>query len=291
MDAGTVISVDECDLKEILSPSIQSLLAVPLLRGDRILGLLAAMENEPRSFSERDVRLLQQLAQNVVVAIENAQLYQKVHSMAASEERRWLARNLHDDLAQGLGLINIQTTVTEDLLSSGKIEQASDSLKQVKEIANRSYTHVREAIFSLRTIVSPDTRFLATLQEYLSDYQRHYGVETALDVVDEDAVQFSDEVGAQVAYIIKEAVTNARKHGGAEYVEVKIATDDCGSKIIVRDDGMGFDPVTVSGEDAQQMGLQIMRERARSVKGELDVHSKKGQGTSITLCVPIKQRE
>jgi signal transduction histidine kinase len=288
-EPGAPKSMGVWDLDEILSLGIVAMFAVPLLRGDRVLGLLAVMGDKPHSFSKRDMRLLQQLAHSVVVAIENATLYKQVRSMTAIEERKWLARELHDDLAQGLGLINIQTTVTEDLLSSGKIEQASESLKQVKEIANRSYTHVREAIFSLRTIVSPDTRFLATLQEYLSDYQRHYGVETSLVAEDESAVQFSDEVGAQVAYIIKESVTNARKHGDAKRVAVSITRDDCGSRITVTDNGSGFDPLTVSGEDVQQLGLQIMRERARSVKGELEVHSKEGQGTSVTLCVPIDQ--
>lgn len=286
-DAGNLHETGIWDMEYILSLGILSLMAIPLLRGDHLLGLLAVMENKPHSFAERDVRLLQQLAQTVVIAIENAMLYQQVRSMTAIEERRWLAREMHDDLAQGLGLINIQTTVTEDLLSKGKIDQARESLMQVKEIANRSYTDVREAIFSLRTIVSPDTRFLATLQDYLSDYQRHYGVETSLKVEDERAVQFSDEVGSQVAYIIKEAITNSRKHGSAKKVEVSILMEDCGSKIVVRDDGIGFDPLTISGVDAQKMGLQIMGERARSVNGDLEVHSQKGRGTQVILCVPL----
>jgi signal transduction histidine kinase len=288
-DASVKQSQDIGGMDEIFSLGITSLLAVPLFRGNRMLGLLGVLEDKPHSFSERDIQLLQQLAQNVIVAIENAQLYQQVRSMAAIEERRWLAREMHDDLAQGLGLINIQTTVTEDLLSRGKIDQAAESLNQLKEIANRSYTDVREAIFSLRTIVAPDTRFLATLRDYLSDYQRHYGVKTSLVADDENAVQFSDEVGAQVVYIIKEAITNARKHGGAKRVEVSIVRDDCGSRITVKDDGIGFDPLTISGKDAQQMGLQIMRERARSVKGDLEVQSNVGKGTSVTLCVPIDQ--
>ena len=91
----------------------------------------------------------------------------------------------------------------------------------------------------------------------------------------------------EVAYIIKEAITNARKHGGANRVEVSIVRDDCGSRITVKDDGTGFDTLTISGEDAQQMGLQIMRERARSVKGDLEVRSVEGEGTSVTLCVPV----
>jgi two-component system nitrate/nitrite sensor histidine kinase NarX len=290
-EAGIQKTIDVWDMEEILSLGIVSLLAVPLLRGGNMLGLLTVMEDKAHSFSERDVRLLQQLAQNVVVAIENARLYQQVRSMTAIEERRWLAREMHDDLAQGLGLINIQTTVAEDLLSRGEIDQAKKSLKQVKEIANRSYTDVREAIFNLRTIVSPDTQFLCTLQDNLSDYERHYGVEASLNAEDEEAVQFSDEVGTQVAYIIKEAVTNARKHGGAKRVEVNIVKKDCGSKITVKDDGIGFDPLTISGEDAQRMGLQIMRERARSVKGELEVYSREGEGTSVTLCVPLDHRK
>jgi signal transduction histidine kinase len=290
-EAGVPKATNVLDMGEIIALGIVSILGIPLIRGDRELGLLAVMEEKAHSFCERDVRLLQQLAQSVVVAIENAMLYQQVRSMTAIEERRWLAREMHDDLAQSLGLINIQATVTDDLLSSGNIDQARESLKEMKEIANRSYTDVRETIFSLRTIISPDRGFLSTLQDYLSDYQRHYGVQTRLNAEDESAVQFSDEVGAQVAYIIKEAITNARKHGGAKKVEVSIVMEDCGSRITVKDDGTGFDPLAISGEDAQHMGLQIMSERARSVMGELEVDSKEGDGTSVMLCVPLDHKK
>jgi two-component system nitrate/nitrite sensor histidine kinase NarX len=291
LETGAPKTTGVWDIGEIVALGIVSLLGIPLLRGDRELGLLAVMGDKAHSFSERDIRLLQQLAQNVVVAIENAMLYQQVRSMTAIEERRWLAREMHDDLAQSLGLINIQATVTDDLLSSGKIDQARESLKELKEIANHSYTDVREAIFSLRTIVSPDTGFLSTLQDYLIDYQRHYGVQTSLNAEDERAVQFSDEVGAQVVYIIKEAIANARKHGGAKRVEVSIMRDVSGSRIVVKDDGNGFDPLTISEKDAQHMGLQIMLERARSVKGELQVQSGAGKGTSLILRVPVDQRK
>jgi nitrate/nitrite-specific signal transduction histidine kinase len=263
-----------------------SFLAVPLERGGHLAGLVGVMTQQHRRFSKDDVRRLTRLAHHVVVAIENAQLYQQVSHLVVLEERDRLARELHDYLAQALGYLNLKISITGDLLAGAQLDQAQTSLLELKQIAREAYTDVRETIFSLRTAASSGLGLLPTLREYLAEYQLHYGVDARL-VADKGSVKFSPEVDTQVLRIIQEALTNVRKHARASHAWVRIERNDGQVRIIVEDDGQGFDPIQVAGEGQRSFGLQIMRERAESVGGSLEFDSRPGKGTRVVIQVPL----
>ncbi len=274
------------NLSEITALGIVTIFAIALIREKQMLGLLGVMCTNVCSFSARDIRLLRQLGESVVISLENAQLYQQVRSVAVLEERGWLAREMHDNLAQGLGLINIQATVIEDLLAEQNIDQAKHNVSVLKEIANRSYTDVREAIFNLRSSVAAKIDFIHALEEYLKDYYRHYGVETILNVDDPVDITFSNEKSVQIIRIIQEAITNARAHGGAEQVKIQIALIDGYTQITVTDKGRGFDLSSVKLDSQRELGLQIMKERAKSIGGDLEIISSREEGTRVVIDVP-----
>ncbi len=270
----------------IVVEGVVSFLAVPLWRSERLLGLLGVMTRKHRHFSQDDVQLLTRLAHQVVVAIENARLYQQVRHLTALEERDRLAREIHDHLAQALGYLNVKASITDGLLSEGQIAQAQACLLELKKIARETYIDVREAIFSLRTIVSPGLGLLPTLREYLAEYWTHYGVDAQLVVDDESLAQFPPDVGIQIIRIAKEALTNVRKHAEASKAWICFERDGDWTRITVEDDGRGFDPAQVAGEGRQYFGLQIMRERAESVGGSLELDSQPGKGTRVVIRVP-----
>jgi nitrate/nitrite-specific signal transduction histidine kinase len=262
-----------------------SFLAVPLERGGHLAGLVGVMTQQYRRFSNEDVRRLTRLAHHVVVAIENAQLYQQVSHLVVLEERDRLARELHDYLAQALGYLNLKISITGDLMAGAQFDQAQTSLLELKQIAREAYTDVRETIFSLRTAASSGLGLLPTLREYLAEYQLHYGVAASL-VADKSSVRFSPEVDTQVLRIIQEALTNVRKHARASHTWVRFDRNDGQVRITIEDDGQGFDPVQVAGEGRRYFGLQIMRERAESVGGSLEFDSRPGKGTRVVIQVP-----
>ena len=144
---------------------IASFLAVPLVRGERFLGLVEVMIRQPRSFRQADAQLLMRLAHHVVVAVENAQFYHQLRYLASLEERDRLAREMHDHLAQSLGYLNVRAAMTDDLLSAGKHEQALENLHELKRAAKIVYKDVREEIFNLRTAVTHPKSFFITLQD------------------------------------------------------------------------------------------------------------------------------
>jgi signal transduction histidine kinase len=264
---------------------------VPLKSKGRVLGIMGLASKNYRQFSPQEVTLLTAIGQQIGVAIENARLYQRVRSLAAEEERGRLAREMHDNLAQTLGYLNLKASITEKRLSSGQIAQAQASLLELKQIAGEAYTDARETIFSLRTTASSELGLLPTLREYLAEYRAHYGVDAQLVVDNESLPEFPADVGIQIICIIQEALTNVRKHAGASRAWVRFEQDGDRVRISVEDDGQGFDPAQVAGEGQRYFGLQIMRERAESVGGDLELDSRPGKGTRLVIRVPLTPGE
>jgi len=266
---------------------IRSMLVVPLVVQNRALGLVTLNTfDEPYVFTEEQIELAQGIADAVALAIENARLYQQVRQLAVLEERDRLAREMHDRLAQSLSYLNLKTSVTNELLSGGQIDQAQASLLELKRVARETYMDVREAIFGLRARVSPELGFLVTLREYLDEYQTHYGVDVDLALEDESLAEFPPDVAIQVTRIVQEALANVRKHAGTNKARIGIDREGDEIRISVEDDGHGFDLVQTAGGGGDYFGLQIMRERAESVGGSLEIHSLPDQGTRVVLRVP-----
>ena len=264
---------------------LMALLTAPLRVKGVNIGALA-VTNKLEGFVQKDVRIISLFADQAAIAIENARLYQQVRYLASLEERDRLAREMHDNLAQALGYLNLKASITEELLSSGQINQAEASLLELKQIAREAYTDVREAIFSLRT-TSSGLEFLPTLQEYLADYRAYYGVDARLVTDNESLAEFPADVGTQIMRIIQEALTNVRKHAATRRAWVRFKQEGDRVCISVEDEGRGFDPAQVTGEGQRYFGLQIMRERAESVGGELALDSRPGQGTWVVIRFPL----
>lgn len=269
---------------------IVSLLGVPLRRGERLLGMVGVMTRERRRFSPPDVQLLSRLTSQVVIAIENARLYEQVRHLAVLEERDRLAREMHDDLSQALGYMSLKTSLTAEQLTCGQIPAAQSGLMELNRVIQEAYTDVREAIFSLRTTIPFRTGLYAILREYLAEYQAHFGLPAQLILDGETPADFPEEVTVQIVRIIQEALTNVRKHAGAKKVTVRFDREDGHVRITIQDDGRGFDPSTVGGKEGQAFGLEIMRERTKGIGGTLDLDSRPGHGTRIIVRVPRSGR-
>jgi two-component system nitrate/nitrite sensor histidine kinase NarX len=266
---------------------VRSLLALPISLKDRVLAVAVVVTfDQGRAFTSEEIELASGVGNAVAPAIENARLYRKVEQLAVMEERARLAREIHDDLAQMLGAMQLKASLASALLSYGRATQAEAALLELQDLISQAYASVREAIFNLRAVVSPELGFFHTLHEYLTDYRTYYGLDVHLEATEEAAVVLAGNTGAQVIRIIQEALTNARKHARATQAWVRIEQDGGGVCISVEDDGQGFDPSRASGIDQPHFGLRIMRERAEKVRGSLDVDSRPDSGTRVMLRLP-----
>ena len=220
-------------------------------------------------------------------AIENAELHAKTRTLAILEEHDRLAREMHDNLAQTLGYINLKAALADAQWVLNQPDQARASLLEVKRAAREAYTDVRESIFNLRNRPPSGDGFLSVLTNNLAEYRTRYGIQTHLCMEDERLAEFPVEVQIQVNRIIQEALSNVRKHSQAGQAWVAFERVDHHVRIRIEDDGQGFSPAQPGEEDSKHFGLQIMRERAASVGGDLAIDSREGLGTRIILQIPI----
>jgi two-component system nitrate/nitrite sensor histidine kinase NarX len=265
----------------------RSYLNVPLRSKGKVVGAMGLVSFAGKPATEPIVAILESVGNQIGMVVENAQLYQRLRFLSVLEERDRLARELHDDLAQALGYLNVKASITNELLVSGSIDQARESLSELKGVAKFIYTDVREAIFNLRTTVSSRLGLIPTLHEYIEEYKAHYNLDVQLLVDCPDGGELPPEVANQLLRVIQEALINVRKHAAASKVFVQYRQNPHLIFISVEDDGKGFTPTPEITPNRQHIGLQVMRERVEGIGGSLELVSQPGQGTRVVVQVPL----
>lgn len=266
-------------------PVMNSLLAVPIVCKGPFRGNLYVSERDNgEEFSESDASSLARFAIVAAIAIDNAHLNQQVSTLAVAEERVRIARELHDGMAQVLAYVNTKAQAVQAYLQKDDIEKATSQLDQLARAARDVYKDAREGIMALRTGISPDQTFEEALQHYLSRWQQQSGVKVDLFV--QADLDLPDPAELQLLRIIQEALTNARKHSGANDVKVTLEQEDGWLLASVEDAGSGFDPASPHRAEFPQFGLGIMKERAESVGGAIEIDTEPGRGTRVKIRVP-----
>jgi signal transduction histidine kinase len=265
----------------------KSLLVLPFTVNDRIVALVWIMTWEDyHTFSPEEIELVQGIANVTALAIENARLHQKVKEQAILEERHRLSRELHDNLSQALGFVKLRSSLAAKDLAAHQLDQVEAALLEMHEIAAEAYTDAREAILGLRSMGPDDAGFLPALQHYLARYHASFGMDVALKVDERDEITLAPQASAQVLRIIHEALSNVRKHASA--CEAWVCIERAGDllRICIEDDGQGFDMEALGQQETRGLGLLVMRERAQSIGGQLEIDSQLGKGTQVTVWLP-----
>ena len=222
---------------------------------------------------------------------DQAQILEQQRVLATIRERERLARELHDSLGQTLAAAHLQASTARLLLAQAKTTETDECLEQMMAMTIAAEADVREYLLGAKTAFSPDLPFLSALRKYVERFSQHYGLHVELSLPPElEARGPGSVVEVQLLRIIQEALSNVRKHARAKKAEVIFAVSDSRMQVAINDDGQGFDPAAVGIRQAEGFGLQAMRERAEALGGMLDVISQPGQGTRVTLQVPL-QRE
>lgn len=272
----------------------RSAACVPLQVKGRSIGVLTVHGREPRPFGEKDVELLVAVANQLATAIENARLYAEMEArvetlsrelqhMAVVQERERLGREMHDGLAQVLSLLSIQTAQTRSLLLGGEVEQAVQELHEMSHVINAGYEEVREAITNLRLAAPKGAEFVDWLQEYFYEFGLRHNLKTDLCMpLDQSILVLPPNQEVHLTRIIQESLNNVRKHAQASSVRMTLSPNGCKLTLQIEDDGIGFDLEQVRKRRGRY-GLYTMQERAELLGGSLDIQSKMGRGTTITV--------
>jgi nitrate/nitrite-specific signal transduction histidine kinase len=263
--------------------------SIPIKTKDRTLGLMCLASPDSRSMEADELKILSAIGRQIGVAIENAQLYEQVQSMAALKERERISRELHDGLAQVLGYLCIRSKATADLVAAGEIARAGAQLEEMQGSIQEAYQDVREAILGLRETVSPERDLISSLQEYAHKFSQQTGIKVNLSHEGPLHTESTPEAEIQLLRIIQESLSNVRKHSEARQAWIKFE-EKAGSTIVtIEDNGRGFDPAAVLHDSQPHFGLQTMRERTESVGGKFRLWSQPELGTTIVVTLPCQQ--
>lgn len=265
----------------------KGLLAVPLIWQDTPpIGVLVLGSNSDQAFAQRHQVLLETLAGQAALLIQNASLMVQVEYQAVVDERTRLAREIHDGLAQTLAFLKIQSAQMQNYLARGETDRLTSTLQANYRTLSDAYLDARQAIDNLRRV--PSTSLRGWIGQVASDFEQNSGLRVDLAQF-QLTVEYPPTVQAQLIRIIQEALSNIRKHANAHVVTIVGCQDEKSVLIEVRDDGVGFSPEQVN--DSSRYGLRGMRERAEMIGADFQITSQPGLGAVVSLRLPAAIKE
>ena len=194
---------------------------------------------------------------------------------AQEEERRRLARDLHDEVNQALTAILLRL----EALSHDAPPKRADEVAELKRLVNQAMGELLNLARQLRPSALDDHGLLTAIDAQLKRFASRTGIQAKLSA-DGETSGLEEDVQTAIYRTAQEALANVGRHAGATAVEVELSANGHGVELRVRDDGAGFDPAHTRDGG---LGLRGMAERARLVGGEFDVRSSPGSGTTVTL--------
>jgi two-component system sensor histidine kinase UhpB len=200
---------------------------------------------------------------------------------AQEEERRRLARDLHDEVNQSLTAILLRL----EALAQDTPPERTDEVAELKRLVNQAMEELLVLARQLRPAALDDHGLVPAIDAQLKRFSARTGVEVRFHP-EGDPATLGDDVQTAVYRTAQEALANIGRHAGATCVEVELDVNGHGAELRVRDDGAGFDPAQVASRGSETgtgLGLKGMAERARLVGGEVEVMSAPGGGTTVTL--------
>lgn len=279
----------------------RALLAVPLLAHSHLVGVLAAYALEPNFFQPNTVAVLMSLASQAAVAIQNAELFAELEAQhealhdislrlvnAQEEERRRIARELHDELGQALTALKINLEVARRNLHAQAPPKLQESIHDASALAVQTLETARSLSVELHPAMLDDLGLVPALSWEIDRYEQRLG-QTIHFTANLDGVKLRQELEVTLYRIITEALTNTARHAQATNIRVYIRVEGQQVRAGVEDDGVGFDAARwfKTPRQRQSLGLVSMRERAELLGGALEVISNLRQGTKVRVTLPI----
>jgi PAS domain S-box-containing protein len=298
-ESATPVADRLTHLAGVADEHILSSVWIPLKGEPDVRGVLTVGYRQPHDFTRRELRLLVSLAEKMSIAAANASLYEDLLARekeleilsglrvnAQEEERRRIAREIHDGLGQILTAVKFNIEILED--SPSLNDEDHRRIADVKTLLDNVMKEAREISYNLMPSVLDDFGLAPALQ-LLAE---RFGAQTSVHVTFV-AQGMTDRLPGPVEIalyrIVQEALTNAVRHGAATHVAIQAFRSGLQVRLTIEDNGRGMDPdqslerrVIGSG-----IGLASMRERVNSFRGELAIESSPGNGTLITVHIPI----
>lgn len=271
----------------------------PLQVRGRMVGMLnLACTNDGMCYCKEDLALLEAIGRQIAIAIENARLWDELQRKeemrgellrklitAQEEERKRIARELHDEAGQALTSLLVNLRVLE---RAGTPAEISERVAEMRQVVTRILDEIRDLTVELRPSVLDDLGLVPALVRYAQECPQRLGIKVDLTSVGLSQARLPHEVETTLYRIAQEALTNIARHAETDYASILLERRDGEVVMIIEDDGRGFDVARIMDTPGyRHLGLLGMRERAELVGGRLIVESAPDAGTTISVVIPL----
>ncbi|GAB4575195.1 MAG: HAMP domain-containing protein [Anaerolineae bacterium] len=239
-----------------------------------------------RTFNQMTVDLAHAAHEREERDLLRAMLLDKIIT-AQEEERRRIARELHDDTGQALTAIKMG--LTNAINTCGRCRERG-RLDELYDLTGATLDGVRHLALELRPPVLDDLGLVPAIRRYIQDWARTYGIQISFEAVGMENIRLPRSVETAMYRIVQEALTNVARHAQANHVDVVLEKRGQQCVAVIEDDGVGFSCEALE-DNQQHLGLSGMKERAQLVNGRVVIESAPGQGTTVFVQVPLMVSE
>lgn len=275
--------------------SLRSLLCVPLRAHFENYGLVIFGTTAPNAFNPDHIDILNALSLQATVALQNAVLYaslieEKERLMQIEEDaRKALVRDLHDLPTQTISNVVMRLRIAMRMAEREPAETIINELREIEAIAEQATKEIRHVLFTLRPLALESQGLTAALEQLAEKMRANHDQPVTVKISPDVEKHLDETHQGTLFYLIEEAANNARKYADASMITIQGVKHNDNLIIRVQDNGRGFDTNKVkAGYDKRgSFGMVNMQERADLINGHLDLTSNIGQGTRITVTIPI----
>lgn len=210
--------------------------------------------------------------------------------LAQEDERKRIAREIHDGPAQSLANIVLRTEIAERMLIKQEFVMVQEELIDLKVQVRTGLEEIRQIIFNLRPMALDDLGLVPTLRKFTQDFEEKTKIRTVFELVGKET-RMPSAMEAAIFRLVQEAFTNAYKHASASHVLLEINFQPHQISLVIQDNGVGFlsEKIEQDASRNAHFGLVGMRERIELIEGRMDIDSKPGQGTKIMIDIPTAE--
>ncbi|WP_028593805.1 sensor histidine kinase [Paenibacillus assamensis] len=224
----------------------------------------------------------------ILESAKNRQLLGLQIILAQEEERKRIARDIHDGPAQSLANVVLRTEIVERMLSKQEFEVVQDEIVDLKSQLRGGLEEIRKVIFNLRPMTLDDLGLVPTLRKFVHDFEEKMKVKTILEVKGQER-RLKSAMEAAIFRLVQEMFTNAAKHADPSYVSCKLTYEENEVQLVVEDNGQGFNVESLESISKEQghFGIIGMKERVKLLEGRMQIRSSRDQGTQLSFFIPI----
>jgi len=269
--------------------------SVPLHTAERALGVMNLVLPPGRNLVGRELDMLATVGNQIALAVQRSRLFEEVRAKEAArgelieklltaqeDERRRIARELHDEAGQALTALILNLEMAERAASAEEARR----LERLRGIAEHTLGELRTLIYELRPTILDDLGLGAAIRWLVKEVVEPAGIRVDLNLQGLDH-RFPHQVETAIFRITQEAFNNLLKHAQASRASVAVEADGRAVTVTVEDNGRGFDPANLPARSGSGLGLLGMRERAELLGGTLEVKSGPNRGTRIRGVLPL----